>query len=451
MKLKTNKGKTIAMALTMIGIVVTFCGCGVAFSTYGYDDVYASQSEMASRQVSVIPRQETQPYFDPAYGKSTDIYVDSVVAYDGVEEYAADYSTYDEDDYYDYAYTARIRRFHRPYLMYDYYSDYYTNMYWYNADPFYWGTSIYLGYRWWYPSYSYYWGYTPYYWYGHRYHHHHHCYGYHGYHRHYNISYYNSRDRNSNFYRSNRTSSDINPNRRLGGAGSKTGLAATERNVSSSTFGDRYNTRHSSASTGQKLDIATTKPDFTRTKPSNSATKPSNNLTKQPLTKGNSATLSTTQRQNGQMSKPASTTERRMQKPPQNRNLTTKNPQGVTRQGANNNNRSSAVSGRSNTPNNRTYTPPAVRQPRTTSDFSRKQSTKPSNPTFNSRGTTPQRNVTSPAPSRSSTPSSPSNRGNNSSFRSSSPSSSSSSSSSRGGGSSRSSSSSSSSKSGGRR
>lgn len=63
--------------------------------------------------------------------------------------------TFNYDDYYDYEYTSRLRRFHEDdYLSDDYYSDYYTNTYWYDANPYYYGTSIYLGYNWWYPSYT---------------------------------------------------------------------------------------------------------------------------------------------------------------------------------------------------------------------------------------------------------------------------------------------------------
>ena len=42
---------------------------------------------------------------------------------------------YDESDYYDYAYTARIRRFDNPVIGVGYYDDYYTNMYWYTYNP----------------------------------------------------------------------------------------------------------------------------------------------------------------------------------------------------------------------------------------------------------------------------------------------------------------------------
>ena len=38
---------------------------------------------------------------------------------------------YSDDDYYDYAYTARLRRFYTPVVGVGYFDDYYTNMYWY--------------------------------------------------------------------------------------------------------------------------------------------------------------------------------------------------------------------------------------------------------------------------------------------------------------------------------
>jgi len=54
------------------------------------------------------------------------------------------YGDYYEDDN-DYAYSSRIRRFHRNNSAWGYYDPWYTNMYYYNYDPFYWGTSIYVG------------------------------------------------------------------------------------------------------------------------------------------------------------------------------------------------------------------------------------------------------------------------------------------------------------------
>jgi hypothetical protein len=76
---------------------------------------------------------------------------------------------YDEpfnyDDYYDYEYAARLSRFHNNVGTYGYYDSYYTNSYWYTGDPYYYGTSVYMGYNFWGPSYVTY-SYNPsFYWY----------------------------------------------------------------------------------------------------------------------------------------------------------------------------------------------------------------------------------------------------------------------------------------------
>ena len=139
---------------------------------------------------------------------------------------------YNSDDYYDYAYSARLRRFYTPVYGYGYYDPFYTNSYWYDYNPVSWGVSIYLGYNWWAPSYFYYspfaypswgfsfgWGYPsygwgyPYYGYGYPYPYYGygypgygygypgHCYGYgYGCGYGYNPCYYNSYDHYNNIY-----------------------------------------------------------------------------------------------------------------------------------------------------------------------------------------------------------------------------------------------------------
>lgn len=62
---------------------------------------------------------------------------------DNYDQYTS--SSFNYDDYYDYGYSARIRRFQNGYFG-DYYNDYYTNRYWYDMNPGYWGSSIYSNY-----------------------------------------------------------------------------------------------------------------------------------------------------------------------------------------------------------------------------------------------------------------------------------------------------------------
>ena len=67
--------------------------------------------------------------------------------------YEEDY--YNNESHYDYSYSSRISRFHRPMYYSNYYAGIYTDYYWYYNDPFYYGTSIYYGYNWYSPYYSY--------------------------------------------------------------------------------------------------------------------------------------------------------------------------------------------------------------------------------------------------------------------------------------------------------
>ena len=85
---------------------------------------------------------------------------------------------YNDDDYYDYQYSARLKRYYSPAIGYGYYDPFYTNSYWYDYNPYDYGVSIYLGYNWWAPSYCYY---DPF-WYGPvNPHFHNHYYGYYDY------------------------------------------------------------------------------------------------------------------------------------------------------------------------------------------------------------------------------------------------------------------------------
>ena len=109
---------------------------------------------------------------------------------------------YISDNYYDFTYSSRIRRFHNP-IMYNYgfYSGFYTDYHWYNPDPFYWGSSIYSGYNWNSPYYSF----SPYYNYYSPFHHDYYSwshYGHHGNHGHSGHLGYNNYNQNSDYYNS---------------------------------------------------------------------------------------------------------------------------------------------------------------------------------------------------------------------------------------------------------
>lgn len=240
--------KKITFILTFT--ILLFSACTTTYQVRSmYDDVYYSrknattqiaprEKEVKTNELPTVAETETTEYVNSNENVNTvDNTSESVnnesterVNYSNSETYYDEEGNpvnvtnnyfYDYDDYYDYAYSSRIKRFHR-HNGFNYYNDFYTNYYWYTSNPWDWGVSIYMGSPWWYPSYYYYnppyywsdyyphmgmysynyWG-SPWYW--NSYHH-----GYHngywdGYWNgywdgHYANYYYNSYDNNSNYY-----------------------------------------------------------------------------------------------------------------------------------------------------------------------------------------------------------------------------------------------------------
>ncbi|HTB32202.1 MAG TPA: hypothetical protein VK808_09260, partial [Bacteroidia bacterium] len=58
-------------------------------------------------------------------------------------------NNYYSNDYSDYDYSSRIKRYDQDWGYNGYYDDVYTNSYYYSYDPYLYGTSIYLGSPWW--------------------------------------------------------------------------------------------------------------------------------------------------------------------------------------------------------------------------------------------------------------------------------------------------------------
>ncbi len=117
------------------------------------DDIYFNRKDRVYEQNS---NSSQDVPFEDYSGNQDDYYrTDTQVSSDGTtiinnNYYGNDYS-FNNDDYYDYAYASRIRRFHNYAPGFGYYDPFYTNMYWYNYDPFFYGTSIYMTYSWWNP------------------------------------------------------------------------------------------------------------------------------------------------------------------------------------------------------------------------------------------------------------------------------------------------------------
>ena len=121
-------------------LLLFICSCVTTTHVNYTDPNYLNSSEF---NVYHAPEEKSEADIETNnFEDSTEVYVDS---------YTHDY---------DYSYSSRLRRFHRPMYHSNYYGGIYTDYYWYNHDPFYCGTSIYYGYNWYSPYYSYY---NPYY------------------------------------------------------------------------------------------------------------------------------------------------------------------------------------------------------------------------------------------------------------------------------------------------
>ena len=157
--------KTLIKLLPLF-IVMNTQYLATAQGTNDYDDIYYSEENDPSYGTNQKPAdkyQEDGEYktmYDanqndnadlrtaPDYS-TTDSYVDETGDTYVTNNYYYDEEVYDEDDYYDYSYASRLRRFHNPINGFSYYDAFYTNSYWYSYNPFDYGLSIYLGYPWW--------------------------------------------------------------------------------------------------------------------------------------------------------------------------------------------------------------------------------------------------------------------------------------------------------------
>ncbi len=280
--MKTRSINRALSAAIVACIGLFFAGCYSNSQTASYDEIYGSskkpQQKAVEAPVSVVDNNVKKTYtsqdadpqsFDPNYNSgsnSNTTYSTTSVGSDGSGNTYVTNNYFNSDDYYDYAYAARIKRFNTAYSGWGYYDDYYTNLYWYTYNPAYWGSSIYLGYNWWSPGFSigFSWGwgwggcypyygynyYNPYYPYYPSY------YGYNsyaagwnngyaaGYYDGYYGKYYNSYDRNSRYYRPMRDmrSSD-GSYRTYASSRYAANRPAAVSTRSSQTFGDYYESR----------------------------------------------------------------------------------------------------------------------------------------------------------------------------------------------------------------
>lgn len=156
--LKTNKMKTLVIIPSLALVLLSSCATQkLGTSTYN-DDVYANPKE--DRIVDARIAAEKKQAKDAANKR----YNDSISAVKQAQKDKDDANPYYKDrefkydDYYDYEYATRVKRFNNNINGLSYYDNYYTNSYFYNQNPYNYGVSVYNGYSWWgssYNSYSY--------------------------------------------------------------------------------------------------------------------------------------------------------------------------------------------------------------------------------------------------------------------------------------------------------
>jgi len=168
--------KKIFRLLPLLTIVGGLTACSTAYlANTPFDEVYDIQASSIKSQSTKTTPSESQPAPSatkiqqqenlsdvsanaPDYSSADQQYSTQNVEGNEIvsspdrivyDEYYDENDGFEFDDYYDYAYSVRINRFHRPIYGAGYFDDRYTNLYWYTYDPWVWGMSVYLGYDWW--------------------------------------------------------------------------------------------------------------------------------------------------------------------------------------------------------------------------------------------------------------------------------------------------------------
>lgn len=144
--------KKLLVSSGLITLLLSSCATQ-KLGTYN-DDVYANPAEerKEAARIAAIEQQKRD-----AEQKR---YNDSIAAIEKAQKEKDDANPYYKDrefkydDYYDYEYATRIRRFDNGIRGLSYYDNYYTNSYWYSNNPYNYGVSVYNGYSWWGPSYN---------------------------------------------------------------------------------------------------------------------------------------------------------------------------------------------------------------------------------------------------------------------------------------------------------
>jgi Ni/Co efflux regulator RcnB len=160
----TKGGSTMRALAALIIATIFLASCSKTYesaTTYPYDEVYDTYGE------SRVAYTNSNSLSNSGSQRDSESYSEG-------DYYSPEYTTdeFESEDYYDYEYASRVRRFHQPNPGFGYYDPFYTDYYRYGYSPFSFGTSIYSGWGSMYPHYampryrfslSFGYGYNPYY------------------------------------------------------------------------------------------------------------------------------------------------------------------------------------------------------------------------------------------------------------------------------------------------
>lgn len=143
--------------VTVLGLSFVFliaCTTQKPVTSVYNDDVYANPKEDRLEETRIA---EANKKINDANNKR---YNDSLARVKQIQKEKDDANPYYKDrefkydDYYDYEYATRVKRFNNQINGLSYYDNYYTNSYWYNQNALNYGVSVYNGYSWWGSSYN---------------------------------------------------------------------------------------------------------------------------------------------------------------------------------------------------------------------------------------------------------------------------------------------------------
>lgn len=146
--------KTLVIIPSLALVLLSSCASQkLGTATYN-DDVYANPKEdrIEDARLAAV-RKQAQDAVDKRYNDSIAAVKQAQKEKDDANPYYKD-REFKYDDYYDYEYATRVKRFDNRINGLSYYDNYYTNSYFYNQNPYNYGVSVYNGYSWWGSSYN---------------------------------------------------------------------------------------------------------------------------------------------------------------------------------------------------------------------------------------------------------------------------------------------------------